>query len=346
MEHRVMEKKDMKSFIAELMKLYSKVWAPVAKGSGYSFQVLKDPSETKFGYVRSILPPKKIIMPQQECLLKYKLNDVLEVSTITEYEDQAVIGVHPCDLRGIKLLDTIMCSNNPDDNYLKRREHTFILGIDCIPDKYCYCSSVMELKYADGFDLFMTDLGNQILLDIGSEKGQDILKKCVKTIPATKEHLKLQDESLASKGKMFTAKIAAPASLLPLSLEGQWNAPVWEDMGKKCLSCGQCVIACPTCYCFDVQDKLDLSLKNADRIRQWDGCQLAEFAAVGSGENFREHAKDRVRHRYHRKFKYHIDAFSEVFCTGCGRCWVYCPVEINLVEISNRILAKEEQCPR
>ncbi len=338
-----MEKKDIKSFISELIKLYPSVYGPVSKGKGFSFQKLKDASEVKFGYVRSILPPKKYMMPQRETLMRFEVKPEPKAEAVVTYEDQVIIGVHPCDIRAIKLLDMVMQNGNADANYNKKREHTIIIGTDCTPDKYCYCSSVMELRCTEGFDLFLTDLGDHVLVDILTQKGKEIIDR-VKTIPATKEYLREQDESLAAKAKQYTAKINGPVQIIPLELEGQWDAPVWEDMGKKCTSCGQCVLVCPTCYCFDVTDDTDLTLQKGERVRRWDGCQLANFALVGSGENFREEPKARVRHRYNRKFKYHVDSYSTTFCTGCGRCWVYCPVDINLVEISNRILAREAPC--
>lgn len=343
MEQRVMGKKDVKTFISKLMELYP-VYGPAAKGKHDVFKKYDDASQAKFGYTRSILPPKKYLMPQHELLVKYSLGENPSVETVVESEDQVIIGVHPCDIRAISLLDLVMLNGNKDANYSKKREHTIIIGIDCVPDQYCYCSSVIDLKPTEGFDLFLTDLGDEVLVDVGSAKGKELLDKCISTTAASKDHASRQEKLLVDKAGQFKAKINAPASMIPLSLEGQWEAPVWKEMGEKCLSCGQCVLVCPTCYCFDVQDDPDIKLTKVERSRKWDGCQLAEFASVGSGENFREEASGRIRHRYNRKFKYHVDSLSKTFCTGCGRCWEYCPVEINLVEISNRILNKEAAC--
>lgn len=338
-----MGKKDVKSFVSKLIELYP-VYGPAAKGKHDVFKKYEDASQAKFGYTRSILPPKKYLMPQHELLVKYSLGGDPVVTPVNEYGDQIIIGVHPCDIRAISLLDMVMTGGNKDENYAKKREHTIIIGIDCVPDKYCYCSSVMDIRATEGFDLFLTDLGDEVLIDVGTEKGKQLLEKAASTSVATKDHAAKQDKLLADKKNLFTAKINAPATMIPLSLEGQWEAPVWEDMGHKCLSCGQCVLVCPTCYCFDVQDDPDIKLTQVERSRRWDGCQLSGFASVGSGENFREEASGRIRHRYNRKFKYHVDSHSKTFCTGCGRCWEYCPVDINLVEISNRILNKEASC--
>ncbi|MEZ4812466.1 MAG: 4Fe-4S dicluster domain-containing protein [Caldisericia bacterium] len=190
---------------------------------------------------------------------------------------------------------------------------------------------------------FLTDLENVVLVDVATDEGMNILKS-IEHEEATSEHIAMREQAIKSQKEMFKAKFDIPAKMIPLTLEGKWDHPVWEKMGKKCLSCGQCILVCPTCYCFNVTDDMALSMVEGTRTRHWDGCQLSEFTVVGHGENFRDDAGARVRHRFHRKFKYHIDSFSEIFCTGCGRCWQTCPADINLVEIANILANEEVEC--
>ena len=49
----------------------------------------------------------------------------------------------------------------------------------------------------------------------------------------------------------------------------------------------------------------------ATRLRTWDGCMLADFAAVAGDHNFREQKAARYRHRYYRKGKYVPDMIGE-----------------------------------
>jgi sulfhydrogenase subunit beta (sulfur reductase) len=341
MKQFIFQKSRVKNLISHLIREYPNVYAPVPRGKHFAFDKITDPSEVEFGYTRTILPPKKYLMPQHEELVCFKLGNDLSFDEVIVSDKQVIVGVRPSDIRAIELLDDVMMeSGNKDKNYIARRKNTVIIGIDGIPDEYSYEDSVMDLKVEEGFDLFFTDLGNVVLVDIGTDEGMKILK-LIEHEPATAEHLKLREQTIKSQKEMFTAKIDIPAKLIPLTLEGKWDHPVWEEMGNKCLSCGQCILVCPTCYCFNVTDDMALSMTEGSRTRHWDGCQLSDFTMVGHGENFRDSAGARIRHRFHRKFKYHIDSYSEIFCTGCGRCWESCPADINLVEIAN-VLSREE----
>ncbi|HOO97739.1 MAG TPA: 4Fe-4S dicluster domain-containing protein [Caldisericia bacterium] len=341
MEHYVFEKEKVKKLLELLIDQFDSVYAPVSKGKKFTFDRITDPSQAKFNYVRTILPPKKYLMPQKEQIVSFDLGkDVPEFKETVEAPKQVIVGVHPCDLRAVSLLDKVMLSGNTDPYYKARRENTVIIGIDGVPDEYSYETSVMDLRVTEGFDLFLTDLGDTVLVDVATPKGKEIIVK-IDAKAANSEQLSKREKAIESIKQMYTAKIDTPAALIPLSLEGKWDHKVWDEMGARCLSCGQCILVCPTCYCFNVTDDLDLTMKAGVRTRQWDGCQLADFAMVGHGENFRDDAGARIRHRFHRKFKYHIDSHSQTFCTGCGRCWEYCPSDINLVDIANTITSEE-----
>ena len=117
-------------------------------------------------------------------------------------------------------------------------------------------------------------------------------------------------------------------SELPGLLRRSFHNVLWDERADKCLSCGGCNLVCPTCYCFDVKDEVDLSLKEGRRYRVWDGCVLEDFAKVGSGENFRERRAQRYRHRFYRKGMYLYDKYGHIACVGCGRCASACLPDI------------------
>jgi ferredoxin len=112
---------------------------------------------------------------------------------------------------------------------------------------------------------------------------------------------------------------------------------LWEELGERCFACGSCTNVCPTCYCFNVVDEVNMALTEGERRRHWDSCQLDEFARVAGGENFREARTERQRHRFMRKGKYIYEKFDELGCVGCGRCIRTCVAEISIVEGFNTI---------
>ena len=113
------------------------------------------------------------------------------------------------------------------------------------------------------------------------------------------------------------------------------NSQVWKDIGKRCVSCGNCTAVCPTCYCFDIYDEVALDMSGGERNRTWDSCQLEEFAMVAGGESFRKERSSRQKHRYYRKFNYPFKKYNKYFCTGCGRCTRTCMAKISLIETVN-----------
>jgi sulfhydrogenase subunit beta (sulfur reductase) len=115
--------------------------------------------------------------------------------------------------------------------------------------------------------------------------------------------------------------------------------PVWKEIAERCYSCGSCNTTCPTCFCFDMVDDIDPEMKGGVRYRTWDSCQLLDFAVVAGGHNFRGERWQRVKHRWQRKFLYLYRQFGRPYCTGCGRCSRACTADINIVDVSNRLIA-------
>ncbi len=150
--------------------------------------------------------------------------------------------------------------------------------------------------------------------------------------------LKLREDKL----KNFKVHLNADYKELNKIFGTSYSSKVWQDVGKRCVSCGNCTAVCPTCYCFDIYDEVKLDMSGGERRRVWDSCQLDEFAMVAGGENFRKERSSRQRHRYYRKFDYPVKKYSKFFCVGCGRCTRTCMADISLIETVNE-LAKEHK---
>jgi sulfhydrogenase subunit beta (sulfur reductase) len=120
----------------------------------------------------------------------------------------------------------------------------------------------------------------------------------------------------------------------------EYQSQVWNDLGERCLSCGACSHVCPTCYCFDVQDDVDLGARSGRRLRVWDSCLFRTHALVAGGENFRATRDSRVKFRYYHKQRGFVAEYGRPSCVGCGRCTVACPAGIDIVTVI-RMLAGE-----
>lgn len=337
MDYRFLSKKGIASFVTGLLKEF-RVYGPVKKDGFSMYGEITSPNELHLLHPPAHLSPKHYLFPQRETLLRFKNGENHSIEPTVETHDQALLGLHSCDIHAIRLMDRVFAYGTPDVNYLKRREKTVIIGIDCIPDKHCFCKSVNSMTVDSGFDLFLHDIGSGFVVEIGTRKGKDLLYKHAKTKKAAARERAKMAEFKNKKAELVITKINAEASTLPLIYSGSYFSPVWEKIGKICYGCGSCNNVCPTCYCFDVRDDVTLNLKEGGRYRLWDGCTLEDFAKVAGGHNFRKTRAERLRHRFNRKFQYQVDKFGGLFCVGCGRCIRTCLVNINIAEVTNELI--------
>lgn len=343
MSYRVIRKSDFPRFLEKLSSEFRVMYPHEKEPGQFVFRETTQFADMPENYVYSMLPPKKLFFPQHETLLEFDLSaGVPVVDAVVEAKPIAVVGVHPCDLHGLQCLDMVFEDENPDPNFMKKRQEAVVIGFNCMPDSQCFCASIGTIKPPEkGFDLFMTDVGARYAVEIGSAKGESTLERFAETGPIDASDLAKINQWYEKKKGGQKLEVVIDSDDLPLLFGGGYHDTIWEELGQKCLSCGACNLVCPTCYCFDVHDEVEISnLEKGRRCRVWDGCQLEEFAAVAGGENFRERRKDRNRHRFYRKFVYPVLKYKQRFCVGCGRCVRSCLVHISVVDTVNHFAAK------
>lgn len=343
MQYVTLKKDTLNEFITELIKS-QKVVAPVAKGyNKFAFEQVTSGNQVSINYIPTILSPKKYFMPQFETLATFDTTKGQDMQPVVEYEEMILFGVHTCDLAGIQCLNMVFSERPKDINYLIRKNKITIIGFECNDycDEYASCRLVHNHTPNGGYDLFMTDIDTKYIIHINTQAGDKIVENSKLFIEATQTDLKALDSVREKKRKIFANEVPVVHEKIPEMFSKSYNSKVWDDLDKRCLACGNCTNVCPTCYCFDVIDEPNLDFKTGVRYRRWDSCQNEQFAKVAGGESFREERGARQRHRYFRKFKYPMDKFSRLFCTGCGRCSRTCMASINLKETLNQLV--EEQ---
>lgn len=331
-------KKDFGEFLARL-KSMGLVYAPVrVSEQSYAFKAVSNEAQIAFEALRTILPPKKFFFTGNETILDCDGEDIKE--HVEVIEPFTVFGVHPCDLAGLSALDKVFLSVPVDSHYHRRRRAAFIIGLSCLPDKHCFCKAMNTDAPGKGYDLFLTDLKDKYFVQVNNQDALDFILSCnLFVYPA-----KADDESNYKKfwydrDAMFEHNF--DSAQLPNLMELGWNDPVWEELGKRCLSCGNCTPVCPTCYCFDMTDvaMFNTAKIDAQRERVWDSCQFSGFAVVAGGENFRPGPVDRLKFWYRHKLHGFEDPIEIPSCVGCGRCTVSCPSQIDDLPEVIRILS-------
>jgi sulfhydrogenase subunit beta (sulfur reductase) len=311
--------------------------------ASYRFTEVKSDSDIQFEhYMPTVLPPVKLLIPAREELLRFRKYEdgKTEVSPTLDTSFRVIAGVRPCDLKGIFLVDLFLKDGVPDAYYLVRRQNTAIIGYACTApcDQKAFCAAVDSLQHTEGADVFITplkdgdmlvevktELGKKLTHGTGWEPCEDGPVKKVATVAAMPEPF----------GRTFPATVQDISKIV----SSKWQSPVWEKHVSRCFSCGTCNLVCPTCYCFDVSDDLNLDVSSGNRTRTWDGCMLPHFAVVGGGHNFRPQPAARQRHRVKRKFEYLPEKYSHgAVCVGCGRCGRQCTSHIDIFDIVSDLL--------
>jgi len=243
----------------------------------------------------------------------------------------AFIGVRACDLSAIALQDQVFLgSGYRDPHYAGRRERLFVLAVNCgHAAATCFCASLHTgPKATAGFDLALTELSDSFVLEIGSEAGSAALEN-TSWSPSTAFDLGRARQEIQVAERQIQRRVRIDD--LPGMLFDNLEHPHWESVPTRCVSCGNCTMVCPTCFCSTVEDTSDLKGTRAERTRVWDSCFALDFSHVHGG-NIRPTIHSRYRQWLTHKFASWKEQFGALGCVGCGRCITWCPVGIDVTE--------------
>ena len=251
-----------------------------------------------------------------------------EPSTPT-VERIAVIGARACDVAGLAMQQQVFETGEyPDLHFKQHRESLFIVAVNCIhAQTTCFCASMQTGPRVDhGFDLALTAVTGGYLLESGSAEGQGIIER-LQPGRAEPAHIQQADEAMAACAASQTRRLPDTNSCQKLPL--LQSHPHWQDVAERCLSCGNCTMVCPTCFCHTVEEVPDLSGQDSERVRLWDSCFNPEHGYI-HGKNMRPTTKERYRMWLTHKLGTWPQQFGASGCVGCGRCITWCPVGIDL----------------
>jgi len=246
----------------------------------------------------------------------------------------AFLGVRACELAAMKIQDRVFIEGAyVDPIYRARREQAFIIAVNCtMAGANCFCTSMNTgPRCRTGFDLALTEITKGFLLEIGSDLGGEIVTELQTRIAAIDES---QAAELARQQAVSQITKTLDTTDIRNLLLTNLEHPRWAEVATRCLSCTNCTMVCPTCFCTSVNEVSDLQGDHVERQREWDSCFNLDFSYMNGG-NIRNDIRSRYRQWLTHKLASWVDQFGSSGCVGCGRCVTWCPVGIDLtVEVA------------
>jgi sulfhydrogenase subunit beta (sulfur reductase) len=311
-------------------------WTDEQEGGTYRLQRRDD--EALFGYAVGPRSWKHFLHPPRIKLWQARRGEDGGLEVTEEPDDPpryAFIGARSCDLHAIAVQDRVMLEGDyPDPVYERRRRGIFVVAVNCtVAGGTCFCVSMDTGPRATlGYDLALTEViedgRHYFVAESATDAGAEVLAELTRREAATEEVEAAAagvDRCAASMGReMETEGIK---ELLYRNMEH----PRWDEVSERCLTCGNCTMACPTCFCTTVEDVTDLTGDETERHREWDSCFTMDFSYVHGG-SVRSTPVSRYRQWMTHKLATWIDQFGTSGCVGCGRCITWCPVAIDITE--------------
>jgi sulfhydrogenase subunit beta (sulfur reductase) len=316
---------------------------------GGSYRLRYDPAAGTFDHVVGPHSLKNFLFPPRETIARFTRADGSWTQQPVDDAGPplAVIGVRACDLEALRIQDRVfMGGDHVDPGYAARRERLFVVAVNCRrAAATCFCHS-MDCGPAvrQSFDLALTEHtaagGSRFACEVGSEQGATLLRAGGSLAACSAEEVAAARRVPEDLGRRMHEREAVAGAPRPRSLDttgirdllfDNLEHPRWEEVATRCLSCTNCTLVCPTCFCASVTDVADLSGDNVSRERHWQSCFALDHARM-HGHSVRNSTASRYRQWLTHKLAGWIDQFGSSGCTGCGRCITWCPVGIDITE--------------
>ncbi len=310
---------------------------------GGSYRLTRTGDDRLFAYAAAPQGFKRVLWPPRQTLYESRRTaDRLEILPVTEEPKKlALFAARACEIDAIAILDGVFDNGDfADPGYWARRRDAFVVLVECgRSGDTCFCASMGTGPAREaGFDIALTEIfGNgphRLLARAGSERGAEVLAE-IAGRPATAgdadDRNRMLAEVAAAQARRMPADVAAILAANPE--HARWNA-----VAERCLTCGNCTMVCPTCFCSTTEDSSSLDMSTATRARRWDSCFTIDYSYIHGGA-VRASARSRYRQWISHKLSTWHEQFGRAGCVGCGRCITWCPVGIDIVEEANAIAA-------
>lgn len=320
-------------------------WTDVQEAGSY--RLVRRDDDALFGFNVGPHSWKKYLFPPRERLWRLERTEhaLVRRDVTPAAPPFAFIGVRGCELAALAVQDRVFTGGAyADPAYAGRRDGAFIVAVECTAaGNTCFCTSMGTGPAAgDGHDIALTEVvdaeRHTFVARAGTDRGRAVLDALdVAPAPAVDAAAARAavDAAAASMGRVLDTQ-----GLREVLLD-RLESPMWDDVAARCLSCANCTLVCPTCFCSGVEDTSELDGSHAERWRHWDSCFNAGFSFLHDGE-VRATTAARYRQWMTHKLGTWHDQFGTSGCVGCGRCVTWCPVGIDITAEAARLRTTEQ----
>jgi ferredoxin len=318
---------------------------------GGHYRLIRRDDDALFGYAVGPHSWKKFLhAPEQRLWRAEQSQEGMRVQAELEHaEPVAFLGVRSCELHAIAIQDRVLLEGaHSDPHYRARRAAVFLVAVNCAkPGGTCFCASMNTgPKVAGAYDLALTEIvgdgEHRFVVDAGSDVGRAVLAElphCKSTQSDMEAAAAVSAKAIAQMGRVMPA-----ANEVPELLRRNLDHPRWDDVADRCLTCGNCTMVCPTCFCTTVEDVVTIDGSASEHVRHWDSCFTMDFSYLHGG-SVRASPRSRYRQWMTHKLSTWWEQFGTSGCVGCGRCIAWCPVGIDITEEVAAIRGSESVRP-
>ena len=259
-------------------------WTDEQDGGHYRLRRRDD--EALFGYNVGPHSWKRYQLPPEVLLWRGRRGEDGAVTELAEASREspryAFLGARSCELHAMGILDRVLLGGaHTDPADRARREDVFVIAVQCSQaGNTCFCVSMGTGPTAEtGYDIALTevleDARHYFVLDVGSARGAELLAE----LPHAHAHAEERSAASAAHARA-AAQMGRELDVTDIRdlLYRNYENPRWEEVAERCLSCGNCTMVCPTCFCTTVEDVTDLAGEHVERHQRWDSCFTVDYS--------------------------------------------------------------------
>lgn len=309
-----MRRNQLDGFLNALKGKNYELYGPLEQNGEIFVLEVSDPKKITFENRPPFWSAKNFFVGQCETLFSYH-NEILKKEPAAD--NHTAVMIHLSDLKAVILYDKVF---DNDDYYQDRRKKLLIIGYGKNPNE--------EYLKSAPFDIFFGKLAaDEFALYYGTDKGKRLLTEL-----ASEEKLTGINFSGADNNQPKMKKLHE-------KMKTKFDPAVWEELGKRCIECGKCTVACPTCFCFRIEDQAALKANMGSRLRKLDSCFYDEFSLMAGGHKSLKTTAEKIHFWYFHKFVRIPDQYGQYLgCNECMRCFKVCPANINIQETWDALL--------